>query len=174
MKIYGLMLVLCISLLGCNNSEKKELNPIKQTKITVLCKGERTATARSAKEQTTYKSKISTSYVFTNIDNTFSFDRDGSIKITPLNYEYLEQVGKPKAVGNWMVNEQRIYYKQYFWTYLDEKNDRDTLDDSEISINRISGEWVERNQHSVKDRGKEWVDKYTLVTGFCENAAQKF
>ena len=174
MKIYGLMLVLCVSLLGCNNSEKNELHPIKQTKITVLCKGESTATTKSAKEQTTHKSKISTSYVFTSSDNAFSFERNGSIKITPLNYEYLEQVGKPKAVGNWVVNEQRIYYQQYYWTYLDEKNDKETLDDNEISINRISGEWLERNQHSVKYRGKEWVDEYTVVTGVCENAAQKF
>jgi len=174
MKKHTFILFLCISLFGCEDSAKINSNLKKQAKITVLCKGQRTNTIKSGQEQTTYKSNISTSYIFTTAGSAFSFDRDGSININPLNYEYPDQVGKPKAVGNWVVNEQKIYYKQYFWTYLDEKNDKETLDDNDISINRISGEWLERRFHSVKNRGKDWVEEYTVDAGVCENAAQKF
>ena len=174
-KKYTLYLILpCLILMGCNKSAKDELTSKKTTKITILCKGQSYYTSRSEKGETKHQSKATTSYIFTVSDSTLSIDINGSSTISPLNYEYLEQMGKPKAMGNWTVNEQKIHFQQYYWDHFDDQHDKETSNDHEISINRISGEWVERRDNSVKNKNQKWTYDDWMDIGTCENASQKF
>lgn len=164
----------CCGLLGCDKTSVNESPAKKIEKITVLCKGKRNTTTKSDKGNTSYDSVVTTSYIFKVSDSTFSFETDGSSITAPLNYEYLDQDGRPKAVGTWNVNEQQIRFKQYYWDHIDPKHDKETMHDHEIIINRISGEWIERRHNSTKYANKNWSDEYTLEVGTCENASPKF
>lgn len=173
---YKLLLVIfiCCSFLGCDKKSTDASSTKKIEKITVVCKGKSSMTMKSEKGESTHESSVIKSYIFKVTDSTFTFETNGSSYTAPLNYEYLDQDGQPKAVGTWEVNEQKIHFKQYFWDHIDKKNDKETTNDHEISINRISGEWIERRRSSLRYKNKEWRDDYFMDVGTCENASPKF
>jgi hypothetical protein len=167
-------MLVCLILMGCNKSAKDELTSKKTTKITILCKGQKYYTSRSEKGETKHQSTVTTSYIFTVSDSSLTIDTNGSSSISPLNYEYLDQKGKPKAMSNWTVNEQKIHFEQYYWDHFDDQHDKETSSNNDISINRISGEWLERRNSSIKYKNQSWTYDYWMDIGTCENANQKF
>lgn len=160
-------------LYGCNKAQDVK---VEQEKITVRCEGTRYVESENHNGKEKYQTKRTTSFVFTKGSKSdgWSFNEAGGTNIFNMNYEYLDQPGKPKADTRFYVDEQVIKFQQYFWQTLDDKQSQATTSDWEITMNRITGEWYERrNNDLVWTDGTKLKESFTTI-GKCENAAQKF
>ena len=162
--------IVLIFLSACNKQKEA------QEKITVACEGTRHYFFENEKRKDEDKTKRSTSYVFVRDSKSgeWTFSEAGGSNVFFINYEYLDQPGKPKASTYIYVDEQIIKFQYYFWQGLDEKQHESRTTNWNLSMNRITGEWNERRNDDVvrTDGGKS--TEVTTTAGKCQNASQKF
>jgi hypothetical protein len=171
-----LIIFLSFVLISCSKKDEQKLS----APIQLLCKGMQYIHYETNKERPPeYKSTITSTYLFKQSevlkDNSWTiYENGGGSDPTNLNYEYLDQAGKPKSIQIFSINEQVIKFTSRFWKRIDEQNDWGMSHSREIEINRISGDW--RVQESTENKWKDgsWKNEKRLISGTCENASQKF